>query len=196
MLAGGASHRFEGNKAAVIGPLVLSAFRAAGIDPVVAIGGVPGVLPIPTIADRYPGEGPLGAIATALTFARTGYVIVATCDLPCLDAAALEAVQSRASAVDPTTAVVAAIGGHPQLSLGAWPASWSTAVHRAMRSGERRLRHMLDLGEIEQVEIEPLALADADDRNTLATLLAEGRPSAGPATGTDRDMPDPSSPGA
>lgn len=151
---------------------------------------MPGVLPIPTIADRYPGEGPLGAVATALTFARAGSVLVATCDLPCLTPEAVDAVRRRMSTAEPDAAVVAAVAGNPQLSLACWPSSWASRVHQAVRSGERRFRHLLSLGAIIEVEIDPAAISDADDRPTLEALLSGSR-------STDvADMTDPSEPEA
>ena len=75
VLAGGASSRMGADKAfiAVGGvPMVLravTALRAAGADPVAVVGGdgprLQG-LGLSYISDRYPGEGPLGGIITAL----------------------------------------------------------------------------------------------------------------------------------
>lgn len=186
ILVGGTSRRFEGrNKAAVIGPHVLDALRGALIDPVVAIGGEPGLLPVPTIADRYPGEGPLGAVATAATFARTGWILTATCDLPLIESVTLTAL---VDAIDPAardTAVVASVNGDPQVSLGCWPAAWARPMHAAIRAGERRFRHLLTLGPVALVEVDARQLSDADDEATLADLWA-----------SQRDMADPDSPGA
>ena len=126
----------------MIGPRVVAALRAAGLDPVMAIGGTPDAIGVPTLADRHPGQGPLGAVATALTYARTGKVLVATCDLPLLDAASIRRVVDAATASDHDTASVAAIAGEPQLSLGCWPARWASPIHRAVAGGERRFRHL------------------------------------------------------
>jgi len=186
ILVGGASRRFDGrDKAAVIGPHVLASMREAMIDPVVAIGGAPAVLAVPTIADRYPGEGPLGAVATAATFARTGWVITATCDLPLIQASAFTRLMAGIDPARPGTAVVASVDGQPQVSLGCWPAAWSRVLHGAMRTGERRFRHLLTLGPINHVEIDAVQLQDADDASTLAELVA-GR----------QDMADHEPPGA
>ena len=184
ILAGGASRRFDGDKAAVIGPRVLAAMREAGIDPIVAVGGVPGVLGIPTIADRFPGEGPLAGVATALSYARSGWVLTATCDLPLLTPATLVRFVDRLDAVSAETAVVAVVDGELRPSLACWPASWALEANRAIRSGERRFRHLLDLGAIEPLPVEADALLDADDRQTLCALLDGEGSSARP------DMPD------
>lgn len=186
ILVGGASRRFEGrNKAAVIGPHVLSAMRGASIDPIVAIGGEPGLLPVPTIADRYPGEGPLGAVATAATFARAGWILAATCDLPLVNASTFADLVAAIDTNSLDTAVVASIEGVPQVSLGCWPATWARAIHRDIRGGERRFRHLLTLGPINLCEVDATQLHDADDEATLAELMSG-----------QRHMADPESPGA
>jgi molybdopterin-guanine dinucleotide biosynthesis protein A len=175
VLVGGASRRFGHDKAAVIGPRVLAAMRAADIDPIVAIGGTVGVLTVPTVADRYPGEGPLGAVATALTYARSGWVLIATCDLPLLDRNTIRSIVEKLLETPPPTAVVASAGGVLHPSLACWPASWAQRAHRAVGAGERRYRHLLDLGPIEAVEVDPRTLQDADDPTTLQALLADDR---------------------
>lgn len=186
ILVGGASRRFNGrDKAAVIGPHVLATMREAMIDPVVAIGGTPGMLPIPTVADRYPGEGPLGGVATAATFAKTGWVLTATCDLPLICPSTLASLITAIDVTEPDRAVIASIEGEPQVSLGCWPALWSRSLHGAVRAGERRFRHVLTLGPATLVEVEPDQLQDADDEATLNRLTA-----------SQANMADPEPPGA
>lgn len=184
ILAGGASRRFEGDKASVIGPRVVAAMQRAGIDPIVAIGGTPGILAIPTIADRFPGEGPLAGVATALSYARSGWVLTATCDLPLLSSATLTRLVDGLDGLASETAAVAAVDGRLEPSLACWPAAWAGAVNRAVRSGERRFGHLLSLGSIEAIEVDARSLLDADDRSTLSALLADE------GLDTDADMPD------
>lgn len=186
ILVGGASRRFDGrDKAAVIGPHVLAAMRGALIDPIVAIGGSTGVLTVPTVADRYPGQGPLAAVATAATFAKRGWIVTATCDLPLVSP---EAFTTLIQAIDPSaphTAVVATVDGEPHVSLGCWPASWARSLHGSIRAGERRYRHLLRLGPVKAVEVPADQLRDADDAATLVELW-----------GTQADMADPEPSGA
>ena len=171
LLVGGSSRRFTGrDKAAVIGPHVLAAMRDAEIDPIVAVGGTPGLLSVPTIADRYPGEGPLGAVATAATFARTGWIVTATCDLPLIEASTFNDLIAAIDTDRPDTAVVASVNGEPHVSVGCWPALWSRPLHSSIRAGERRFRHLLTLGPATLVEVAPDQLLDADDETTLAAL--------------------------
>ena len=84
VLCGGASRRFGRPKASapygvdgVLGDAPIRALRRAGIDPIVAVGGdFSAELGVPTVSDRWPGEGPLGAIASVLLYATQPHVVV------------------------------------------------------------------------------------------------------------------------
>lgn len=114
VLAGGASRRMGRDKAALdLGgrPLLawaVDALRAA-FDEVVVVGPaeratlVPNV---PVVADAYPGQGPLGGIATALRQLGAGRIFVAACDMPFLSPALaryLAELAPEAAAVVPRT---------------------------------------------------------------------------------------------
>src|SRR5205085_1408893 len=80
---------------------VADALRAAGADPVVAIGGdEPALraLGLTVVADAHPGEGPLGGIITALEALgeRAELVAVLACDLVDPDPAAIRDVVAHA----------------------------------------------------------------------------------------------------
>ncbi|HEY7984704.1 MAG TPA: molybdenum cofactor guanylyltransferase [Ktedonobacterales bacterium] len=115
VLAGGASRRMGRDKAALaLGgrPLlawVVAALRAAFAE-VVVIGPqeraalVPGVAIVP---DAFPGQGPLGGIATALGHSGGARIFVAACDMPFLDPALarrLATLAPEAAAVVPRSA--------------------------------------------------------------------------------------------
>ncbi len=171
ILTGGASTRFGSDKAAQVGPSVLDAMRAAGVDPIVAVGGDPGALPIPTLADRYPGEGPLGGLATVLRYARTGWVLTVPCDHPLLQAEHLLPLVDGIQGLAPDRALVGEVDGEPKPGLACWPAGWASAVAEQIRKGERRYRSILNVGEWDGVAVDALALEDADDPAQLARLL-------------------------
>ena len=88
ILAGGQSRRFGKDKARerwngrTYLDCVAEAMRGAGLAPILAIGGAPEDLPggVGHVADRWPGQGPLGGVLTAL-LAYQGDVIVAACDM-------------------------------------------------------------------------------------------------------------------
>ncbi len=206
VMAGGASRRFGSDKSLVMGPGVIAALRDGGVDPIVLVGGVSsGALGAPTLADRYPGEGPLGAVATALSYARRGHVLCVPCDLPRLSPEAVRtllaplhpsdgaSVADHAPAVETAeTAIVATVNGEPQYSVACWPASWANAAHQRLRQGERRLRVLLELGPWVGVELDPDLLIDADEPETLAHIRAK----QSATTDTPDDLTPGSAPGS
>lgn len=189
VLAGGRSSRFGRDKALVsvagrpMMAVVVEAMRDAGIDPVMAIGGTAGeAVGVPTVADNYPGSGPLGGVATALFWAKRGHTLVAPCDLPCLRPehlalllAALDELSDRGgcgeSASADQTAVVATLGGRPAHQLALWPAAWWPVLRRAIEAGERRFGHLLAVGPWVSVEVPAEAVSDADDEDELKRIL-------------------------
>jgi molybdopterin-guanine dinucleotide biosynthesis protein A len=181
VLCGGASSRFGSDKAVApvgdgtLGASVVAALRQAGVDPVVAIGGDSGpAIGVPVVADLRPGEGPLGGLATALLWAKSGYVVVVPCDLPLLQPSHLAVVIEAAAAgarASPPVAAIATIDGEPQVSVGCWPASAGRTVLRALNGGQRRFRSALDVVEWIGVELPPDALSDADTPAELRRLL-------------------------
>lgn len=177
VLAGGQSRRFGSDKALaevgeeLMGGHVAAAIRGAGIDPVVVIGGsaeMAAKLALVQIADQFPGEGPLGATATALNYFTGSHVVVAACDLPLLQS---ETVLQLISGLAPGEGAVAAIDGQAQLSLGCWPTSHYRQVLAAIRDGQRRWSILIDLIPHRLVQIDGAAMNDADDPETLAELL-------------------------
>ena len=180
MLCGGRSSRFGSDKALADAggrPLasgIVDALRAVGADPVAAIGGSAGTqLGLPTIPDRFPGEGPLGGLATALLWAKRGSVLVTPCDLPLLQADDLIPLLRAALANhgEPSVAVVATVGGRPQPSLACWPAERGLQLVQLLNDGKRAWRAALDVGPWSGVELRPDALADADSPDELEALL-------------------------
>jgi molybdopterin-guanine dinucleotide biosynthesis protein A len=186
ILSGGRSSRFGRDKALepvgdrAMMEVVVEAFRSAGVDPVIAIGGSAGdTLGVPTVADRWPGLGPLGGVATALHWAKRGHVLVAPCDLPRLTAdhvALLLAALDRTDTDDHTgrhRAVVAAVEGEPAHQLALWPAEWWPELRSVLDQGQRRFATMLDIGPWVSVEVPAEAVSDADDPTELKRLLAD-----------------------
>lgn len=177
MLCGGRSSRFGSDKAlapfgcSTVGGRVVAALREAGIDPVVAIGGRAGhSLGIPTVDDRRPGDGPLAGLATALLWARTGWVLVVPCDLPLLTPADVEML--LALDADDDRPVVATVDHRPMPSLSLWPAEHGRRLLNLIDDGQRRFQAALDGVEWRGVEVPSRALADADTPEELARLEA------------------------
>ncbi|MCE9622050.1 MAG: molybdenum cofactor guanylyltransferase [Actinomycetia bacterium] len=148
--------------------LVADALRAGGCDPVVAIGGDPdalGRLGLTTIADRWPGEGPLGGVITALEhFDDLDAVVVAACDLPRLSSTTVAAL---VSALTIGTDVAMAVTDRQQPLCAAWRPSAAVHLSAMFAVGGRRL---LDaLGDLRVVDVS-VAESQLINVNTAADL--------------------------
>lgn len=150
VLAGGASSRFGRDKALVrFGtiPLLLGIVELAkSCTPKIAVvagaqryAGLEGHLEI--IEDRWPGEGPLGGIITALqhttaTDSAAEWNLILSCDMPFLTAEWLEFLVARARASAPETQVILAHSAHGPEPL--------CACYRT--SAAEPLKNVFDLG--------------------------------------------------
>jgi len=157
VLTGGASRRMGTDKAMVpvggvaMAARVAAALRAGGCAEVIAIGGdvvALEALGLAVVADRSPGEGPLGGIITALEYTAATTVVVA-CDLPYLDAstvALLIGTLHDAAANDAPVDVAMASTGRLEPLCAVWNPSALAAMQRAFVGGERAIhRALVDL---------------------------------------------------
>ena len=174
VLCGGQSSRFGSDKALApfgeltVGAHVVRAMRGAGIDPVMAVGGTAGAaLGIPTVADLRPGEGPLGGLATALLWAKTGSVLVVPCDMPLVRSAHISALIEASIAGQAT---VATVDGTPKISLALWPADAGRTLLKLVDGGVRQYREALNVVTWQGVEIPEWVLDDADTPEDLQRL--------------------------
>ncbi len=96
------------------------------------------------LTDRWPGAGPLGAIATALCAARQAWCLVLACDMPNVSADFLEWILERASKTSADAIV-------PETSRGLEPlcaiyrASCASKLSAALDSGIRKVTDGLDV---------------------------------------------------
>jgi molybdopterin-guanine dinucleotide biosynthesis protein A len=143
ILAGGGSRRMGRDKALVeiagvaMARRVADALAAGGCARVLVIGGdapALGRLGLEVVEDRWPGEGPLGGILTALDAVAASALVVA-CDLPWLDAASVAALLAAAAASD-ADAVVATTGRLEPL-CAVWSPSAAAALQAAFDGGQR-----------------------------------------------------------
>jgi molybdopterin-guanine dinucleotide biosynthesis protein A len=72
---------------------------------------------------------------------------------------------------DNSTAAIGSVDGEPHPIVGCWPTQWATGIHDLLRSGQRRMTSVLDLGSYELVELDRTQVADADDPAELDRLI-------------------------
>lgn len=175
VLAGGAGRRMGAVKPLVevggrpMGAQVAAVLTATGADPVALIGAssaVGSALGLAVVADRWPGEGPLGGIASAVAWARTrpgvDCVVVAACDQVEVTPAAVAAlVAALADARDPGSergpdageavgrpvgAVVRTADGRRHPFPSVWCTAAATDLAALLEAGERRADAAFALG--------------------------------------------------
>lgn len=144
---------------------VADALVAAGASDVICVGGDRAGLDrlgLGSIDDEWPGEGPLGGLATALAWATAATVVVAGCDQPWLTAAAITALVAahrRAAA----TVTVYGVEGALQPLPGVYDVGLRPDLAAAMARGERALGTAARLVTPNVVEAEDVeALRDVD----------------------------------
>jgi len=190
VLTGGGSRRMGRDKALVefdgipMGRRVADALADGGCAPVVLIGGRATALAAigrPVVADRFPGEGPLGGVLTALEHATAGSprggvppVLVAACDLPALSADVVRALLDRVRSTDDVGTrgdaridVCVAHGDRLEPALAVWLPSCHEPVRALFDSGERALHGVLRRLRVTAVDVDTGALRNV---NTLGDL--------------------------
>lgn len=165
VLAGGASSRFGSDKGMVRlcpgGPTVIERVVAIGrglSSETVVIGHARYAdLPLeaPVIPDRFPGEGPLAALLTALSATSAPRLLLLACDSPCLSTRLLQemmAIRTDAELLIPRTA-----DGRWHPMPGIYRRSIETRIEDRLASGARSFISLLDCATVR-------ALEDADLR--------------------------------
>src|ERR1700691_20244 len=150
ILAGGASSRMGRDKALLeLGGVALIVRTARLVESVVGSATVVGdsaafrSLGLRTIADDWPGAGPLGGIATALRASAALWSLVVACDLPYLTRPWLEyaiarALASQADAVIPMNAS----GTEPLCAL--YHQRAEPSIRRALLLGNRKVKNAVE----------------------------------------------------
>lgn len=220
VLAGGAGRRMGAVKPLVevggrpMGARVAAVLTAAGADPVALIGAssaVGSALGLAVVADRWPGEGPLGGIASAVAWARTragvDCVVVAACDQVEVTPAAVAAlVAALADARDPGSergpeavgrpvgppvgAVVRTADGRRHPFPSVWCTAAATDLAALLEAGERRADAAFALGVV-AVERPEVELVDLD---TPVDVVRHQRSDGVPRSGPQEASPRPSGP--
>lgn len=190
VLCGGASRRMGRDKALVpvdgvpMARRVADALSEAGAGRVVAVGGdavAIGALGLAARPDRWPGEGPLGALITALTDVDRGgapVAVVLSCDLTDPDPLAIDRIVG-ARAEQGSDALVPVVAGRHQWLHAAWDRRVAGILTDVFEAGERSVAGAaLSLRVATLDDLDPAAVRDAD---TPEDLLA--RPTGAGSTG-------------
>ena len=185
VLAGGSSSRMGRDKAFLeVGGVPMLSSVAGVLDGVVDAGVVvvggdaDGVrtLGLTSVADRFPGDGPLGGILTALNHFRGGcdHVVVLSCDLP---QASERSVRALLAAVGEIPAVIVPVlGGRRQWMHCCWPVVALGPLETAFAAGERAPRRALGgMAVVEVPGLDPASLRDVDTPEDLDESDRTGR---------------------
>jgi molybdopterin-guanine dinucleotide biosynthesis protein A len=148
------------------------AIGAAGCSPLVAVGGEPAQseqIGLEWVADEYPGEGPLGAVITALRWNPSDAVLVVACDLPLLTEHVVVELLTMARR-HPAADVVIARAGRPQPLCAVWRPASLPAVVAAFESGERAMHRMVERLEARYVDVAEAALTNVNEPDDVPLL--------------------------
>jgi molybdenum cofactor guanylyltransferase len=145
ILAGGQSSRMGRDKALLeIGSSTLIERAAALCAPLVSSVTLVGDsqrysrFGLPTLADRWPGAGPLGAIATALAAAHQSWCLVLACDMPNVTSPWLEWLLAR-STDSSADAIIAETDRGVEPLCAVYRAACASTLAAALDSGTRKV---------------------------------------------------------
>ena len=110
---------------------------------------------LPSVADRYPGEGPLGGILTALHHSKSECCLIVACDMPEIDAAFLTRLVERAAEVPGTAILPYGPDGLPQPLCAIYPRSALPVMEAHFAAGVRKVTAALG-----GIAVEPLRVSE------------------------------------
>ena len=175
VLAGGQSSRMGRDKALIdlgdrrLIQVATDALHEAGATEVFVVGGDREALAglgLRFVADAHPGEGPLGAIITALRAAHEATVVVLACDHIATEGVA---VRSVLGALGDADVAIPVVEGHSQVLHAAWRRRALPTLEAAFARGARSVRAPLaDLSVVQLLDGDPCWFRDADTPSDLA----------------------------
>ena len=130
------------------------------------------------LPDRWPGEGPLGGVATALSEVGSDVVVVA-CDLPGIDSSVLEVVAAAGAGRGIDVAVARTDRRQPLVAR--WNLTALSAVERAVTEGRRSAMDLLRELAVAEVAVDPESVVDVDDHVDLELWRRTHAGGKGPA---------------
>jgi molybdopterin-guanine dinucleotide biosynthesis protein A len=183
VLAGGASRRMGRDKATVevggtaMAARVAGALAGAGTGPVSVVGGEPSTATLAGasyLADRWPGEGPLGGLVTALDSCAAPVAVVVACDLPSLDATSVERLLGTLDA-HPGAAAAVAVNGQRHWTCAAWRVGAALpALAASFAAGERAIQHAATGLDVQEVPLAPEVVHNVNRPEDLRAVAVRG----------------------
>lgn len=161
----------------------LQALAEASLGPNTAIAHVP---------DAYPGEGPLGALITALRSAAEPMLAMVACDLPDLDSGTVSRLVSEHLATN-AQVTVPLVDGRAQWHVAIWNTDLLTMVESRFSEGERslwRVTERLRTTSVNFVDGSPFHDLDSPD-DLIEYEIREPLRTSGPAGVYHRQVPIP-----
>jgi molybdopterin-guanine dinucleotide biosynthesis protein A len=110
---------------------------------------------LPVLADEAPRQGPLAGIASALAWSPHPRVFIVACDMPFLDARAIELLLGKSGDV-----VVPVVDGRPDPLHAVYHTNVLAAVRSRLASGRRRTAALLD--DVRTVRVDERELRELD----------------------------------
>lgn len=138
------------------------------------------------VADRFPGEGPLGAIISALPHVATPWCLVLACDTPLVSPALLGGLVAVARAHGHAEAVMPCVGGRVEPLVALYRASLAARLEGMFQGGERSLGGMcrglvtvlVDEEALRAWDVDLDSFVNVNAPEDLASLRARGTPGA------------------
>jgi molybdopterin-guanine dinucleotide biosynthesis protein A len=140
---------------------------AVGCDPVIFVGGDPELAELGRrqVPDRWPGEGPVGGLVTALFAVRDAdAVLVAACDLPDLTTDTALAVLGTESE---RTEIRVADSGRVEPMLACWPTRLRRDIEHSFEHGTRALHEVVADWMAVHVPVDPAAMRNVNRPDDL-----------------------------
>jgi molybdopterin-guanine dinucleotide biosynthesis protein A len=139
----------------------------AGCAPVVAVGGA--TQELPTVADSFPGDGPLGGIVTALEYfpGHDAVCIVAT-DLVTLEATTIRALSRAAAASGADVAVARTDRLEPLCAV--WRPVVAPYLRACLEAGLRAVHGVFGQIDVVEVDVDPDVLRNVNTPEDLYSV--------------------------
>jgi molybdopterin-guanine dinucleotide biosynthesis protein A len=126
------------------GAVARAVAEAAGTAVLVGNPHFAALLGFPAIPDRFPGEGPLGGILTALAENSAVWNLLAACDMPALSPGLLRGLLDAAEASDSFAVLARGPSGRPEPLCAVYHASALSPLEAAFSRGARSVMDALE----------------------------------------------------